>query len=311
LARLNTYIRPFTNSLSREPQQQKTEMQITSRIHALKIPFNIPTPQGAVPRFVYVYLIYGDDICLIDSGVASSGKIIFDYITKTAKRPEDISRLILTHSHPDHMGAASTIKKATGCLVAAHEKERAWIEDAELQARERPVPGFFSLVEGSVEVDRLLQEGDKLDLGGVEARVLHTPGHSPGSISLWLPEDEALLSADAVPVPGDLPIYEDFRQSEASIKRILATEGLRYLLSSWDLPRQDEQARTALENGLLYLQRIHGAVRRAAQTAPSLDPMDLCAPVLKELGIAGEMANPLVARSLQSHLLVLEQENRL
>jgi hydroxyacylglutathione hydrolase len=286
-------------------------MQITSRIHTLKIPFNIPTPQGAVPRFVYVYLIYGDELCLIDSGVANSDKIIFDYITKTAKRPEDISLLILTHSHPDHMGAASTIKKATGCLVAAHEKERAWIEDAELQARERPVPGFFSLVEGSVKVDRLLAEGDKLDLGGVEARVLNTPGHSPGSISLWLPEDGALISADAVPVPGELPIYDDFRQSEASIRRLLAIDGISFLLSSWDVPRKGEESCRALENGLLYLQRIHQAVRRAAQKAPSLDPMDLSAPVLKELGFSGDMANPLVARSLQSHLLALEQEGRL
>jgi hydroxyacylglutathione hydrolase len=286
-------------------------MQITSNIHALKIPFNIPTPHGAVPRFVYVYLIYGDELCLIDSGVASSDKIIFDYITKTAKRPEDSSLLILTHSHPDHMGSASTIKKATGCLVAAHEKERAWIEDAELQARERPVPGFFSLVEGSVKVDRLLQEGDVLDLGGVEARVLHTPGHSPGSISLWLPEDGALLSADAVPMPGELPIYDDFRQSEASIRRLLAIDRVRYLLSSWDVPREGEEARRALENGLHYLQHIHEAVRRAAQKANSRDPMNLCGPVLKELGIAGGMANPLAARSLGSHLLALEQEERL
>jgi hydroxyacylglutathione hydrolase len=286
-------------------------MQITSHIHALKIPFIVPTPQGAVPRFVYVYLVYGDEVCLIDSGVASSQNIIFDYMMKTAKRPSEISLLVLTHSHPDHMGAALSIKKATVCSVAAHEKEKAWIEDAELQARERPVPGFFSLVEGSVKVDRLLGEGDVLDLGGIEARVIHTPGHSAGSVSLWLPKEEALISADAVPVPGELPIYEDFQQSAASIRRLLAIDGIRFLLSSWDAPRQDEQAALALENGLLYLQRIHQAVLHAAIKGSSFDPLELCGPVLKELGIAGGMANPLVARSLQSHLLALEQEDRL
>lgn len=284
-------------------------MQITSHIHALKIPFIVPTPQGAVPRFVYVYLVYGDEVCLIDSGVASSQNIIFDYMMKTAKRPSEISLLVLTHSHPDHMGAAPSIKKATVCSVAAHEKEKAWIEDAELQARERPVPGFFSLVEGSVKVDRLLGEGDVLDLGGIEARVIHTPGHSAGSVSLWLPKEEALISADAVPVAGDLPIYEDFQQSAASIRRLLAIDGIRFLLSSWDVPQEGEQARLALENGLAYLQRIHQAVRRA--TTSSRDPMELCAPVMKELGIAGGMGNPLVARSLQSHLVSLQQEDLL
>jgi hydroxyacylglutathione hydrolase len=285
-------------------------MQITSHLHALKIPFVVATPQGAVPRYVYVYLVYGDEVCLIDSGVASSQKIIFDYMMKTARHPEEISLLILTHSHPDHMGAARSIKEATGCSVAAHRNEKTWIEDAELQARERPVPGFFSLVEGSVKVDRCLQEGDVFDLGGIgRLCVLHTPGHSPGSISLWLPEDEALISADAVPVPGELPIYEDFQQSAASIRRLLAIEGIRFLLSSWDVPREGEEGRTALKNGLLYLQRIHQAVRQAAEGA-SLSPMELCGPVLKELGIAGGMANPLVARSLQSHLLAIGREDR-
>jgi glyoxylase-like metal-dependent hydrolase (beta-lactamase superfamily II) len=284
-------------------------MQITSHIHGLKIPFIVPAPQGAVPRFVYVFLVYGDEVCLIDGGVASSHRIVFDYMMKTARRPEEIGLLILTHSHPDHMGAALAVKKATGCSVAAHQDEKAWIEDAELQARERPVPGFFSLVEGSVEVDRCLQDGDALDLGGIEARVIYTPGHSPGSVSLWIPEEGALITADAVPVPGDPPIYEDFRQSAASIKRLMAIDGIRFLLSSWDEPREGEQAYMALENGLLYLQRIQQAVLRAVAAGSSLDPMQLCGPVMEELGIVGGAPNPLVARSLQSHLLALEQRD--
>jgi hydroxyacylglutathione hydrolase len=287
------------------------KMQITSHLHALKIPFVVPTPQGAVPRFVYVYLVYGEEVCLIDSGVASSQKIIFDYMLRTGRRPEEISSLILTHSHPDHMGAARSIKDATGCSVAAHRNERAWIEDAELQARERPIPGFFSLVEGSVEVDRCLQEGDSLDLGGVEADVIHTPGHSSGSISLWFPKEGALISADAVPVPDELPIYEDVLQSAASIRKLLAIEGIRFLLSSWDVPREGEDARRSLEKGLLYLQRIHQAVRQAAAEGSSEETRELCGQVLKDLGMDESMANPLVARSLQSHLLAIGQKERL
>ena len=166
-------------------------MQIAKNIHALRIPFNITDPSGKmIPRFVYVYLILGEKIYLIDSGVASSEKIILDYLKKIGRSPEEISTLILTHSHPDHIGAAKAIKSITGCIVAAHTAERAWIEDVDLQERERPVPGFQTLVGGSVKVDLVLQDGDILDLGdGNRLHVLHTPGHSPGSISLWLPED--------------------------------------------------------------------------------------------------------------------------
>lgn len=65
-------------------------MQITKQIHAIKIPFQIAIGPGIkVDRFVYVYLIYGKKIYLIDTGVATSEKMIFDYIRKTGRNPED------------------------------------------------------------------------------------------------------------------------------------------------------------------------------------------------------------------------------
>jgi len=96
-------------------------MQITKHIHAIKIPFQIAIGPGKrVDRFVYIYLIYGKKIVLIDSGVATSENIIFDYIRKTGRNPEDISLIILTHSHADHIGAAHEIQRMTGCTIAAH-----------------------------------------------------------------------------------------------------------------------------------------------------------------------------------------------
>ena len=226
-------------------------MQITDRIHALKIPFQITDPSGQkVPRFVYIYLIYGQRIFLIDSGVASSEKIILDYLKSTGRKPAEISQLILTHSHPDHIGAARAIKSISGCTVAAHAAEKSWIEDVDLQERERPVPGFKTLVAGSVHVDQILQDEDVLDLDYESMQVLHTPGHSPGSISLWLPEVGALFSADAVPVPGSMPIYQDILASVRSIKRLKCVQGIKFLLSAWDEPRLDGDAYRVMDEGL-------------------------------------------------------------
>lgn len=280
-------------------------MQITEHIHALKIPFHVAAPQGKIPRFVYVYLIYGEQISLIDSGVASSEQIIFDYLKKTGRSPKDISLLILTHSHPDHIGAAQAVKKASGCKVAAHAAEKAWIEDVDLQARERPVPGFQTLVGGSVEVDCILKDGDILNLGrGLSLRVVHTPGHSRGSISFWLPEERALFSADAVPLAGDMPIYEDILESVLSIKRMKALEGIELLLASWDDPRMGERAYHVLEEGLKYLQLIHEAVIKVGGDSRDLDSMELCRWVLRELGMPETIANPLIARSFQASMAV-------
>jgi len=282
-------------------------MQVTDQIHALKVPFHVTTPQGKIPRFVYVYLIYGERICLIDSGVVSSERIIFDYIKKTGRSPEDISLLVLTHSHPDHIGAAQAVKKASGCKVATHTAERAWIEDVDVQARDRPVPGFHTLVGGSVKVDCTLQDGDVLDLGkGLSLNVVHTPGHSKGSISLWLPEERALFSADAVPISGDLPIYEDIFESAGSIKRLRRLPGIEFLLASWDDPRRGEQAYEIMDEGLRYLQRIHAAVLKIAEESRDLEPMELCRRTLKELGMPETIANPLVAGSFKASLAVRE-----
>ena len=100
-------------------------MRVTDRVHALKIPFRIQTPLGAtLERFVYSYVIFGPRICLVDSGVANSEKAIFGYIREAGRDPGEISHLVLTHSHPDHIGAARAIKAATGCTVLAHPAER-------------------------------------------------------------------------------------------------------------------------------------------------------------------------------------------
>ncbi|WP_210409227.1 hypothetical protein [Methanococcoides sp. NM1] len=67
-------------------------MQVTEHVHAIKIPFSLTSDSGIIiERFVYAYLIYGREICLVDCGVASSEKIIFDYMKKTGRDPQEIS----------------------------------------------------------------------------------------------------------------------------------------------------------------------------------------------------------------------------
>ncbi|MCX6674288.1 MAG: DUF6009 family protein [Methanothrix sp.] len=280
-------------------------MQITNHIHALRIPFQITDQSGLkIPRFVYAFLIYGEKICLIDSGVAGSEKIILDYLNATGRSPEEISTLILTHSHPDHIGAAAAMKRISGCVVAAHAAEKAWIEDVDLQAKERPVPGFHTLVGGSVQVERTLQDGDVLHLeGGLALQVLHTPGHSPGSISLWLAEDGALFSADAVPIAGDMPIYQDIRASVRSIERLAFIPEIKLLLAAWDEPREGGDAYRIMAEGRQYLKRIHSTVLRVAGANPGISLMDLCRRTLEQLGLPQIMANPLVAASFQASMI--------
>lgn len=279
-------------------------MQVSPHIHAVNIPFEIPVAPGVrVVRSVSSYIVFGDGIALVDSGVSGSEAVLFEYVRKSGGDPREISTLVLTHSHPDHLGSAKTIRDATVCEVWAHAGEKDWIEDTERQFRERPVPGFHDLVGGPVPVGRVLADGERIDLAGsVRCRVIHTPGHSAGSISLLCEEEMVLVSGDAIPLPGDMPIYDDVRDCMASIEKLRRCGDVETLLSSWEAPVLGRKAvAERMDAGLSYLRRIHEAVLKAASTGPQ-DPMELCPHVVIELGLPPAAANPLTARAFASSL---------
>ena len=119
-------------------------MKINDRVHQLRIQFNV-TPE--ITRYVYVYIIMGKEGCyLVDAGVKGCDKKIEEYIHKFGKNRENINAVLLTHSHPDHIGALRSIKETYSCCVYASRGERDWIEDTDLQYEKRPIPGYYGLV---------------------------------------------------------------------------------------------------------------------------------------------------------------------
>jgi len=279
------------------------------KIEPLRIQFSIPAPSGPLARFVSIYIISTPrSLTLIDTGVAGSEEIIFSHLQRSGRRPEEISLLILTHAHPDHIGAAKAIREATGCTIAAHGADQAWIEDTDRQNRERPVPGFYQLVGGPVAVDRILEDGDTIEMGeGLTLEVIHTPGHSPGSISLLLLPDMALFSGDAIPVPGYLPIYDDPVASLKSIERLMAIDGITSLFSSWDELKEGEEVYWAMDDGYARIQEVHEVVKGVLADHPGIDPAELTGMVGKEIGLPAELATPMVTRSLLAHVRALQK----
>jgi glyoxylase-like metal-dependent hydrolase (beta-lactamase superfamily II) len=281
-------------------------MKISDSVRSLKIPFRIPVGGGRfVERSVNAFLVAGKEACLIDAGVAGSAGPILALVREAGREPGEVSLLILTHSHPDHAGGALAIQRATGCFIAAHGAETAWIEDPDLQARERPVPGFSTLVGGAVKVDRLLDDGDRIGIGGDRhLTVIHTPGHSPGSISLFLGDEGVLFSGDAIPVKGEIPVYDDPFASLRSIEKLEMLPGVKVLLSSWDRPKTGEGIRSAMEEGKEVIRALHAAVVRAAEKEG--DPENITRRVVEDLGVPGA-ALPMITRAAEGHLLALKR----
>jgi glyoxylase-like metal-dependent hydrolase (beta-lactamase superfamily II) len=110
---------------------------------------------------------------VVDPG--GDAEIILETCRTEGLRPELI---VLTHGHMDHMAAAAALKAASGARVLIHEGDREFVEN--------PHPYWAQMVGGApaVRVDAGLEEGQELALGGLTLKVLHTPGHSPGSVCL-------------------------------------------------------------------------------------------------------------------------------
>jgi len=148
-----------------------------------------------------------------------------------------------------------------------------------------------------VMLDQLLHDGDLLELDDLTLEVLHTPGHSSGSISLHLPHDRVLICGDAVPMPGDLPIFTNWQASVDSLERLRQIVGVEHLLSAWDLPRSGPDIARTLDNARAWLLRIKDAVEEEVQLVQPRDPLALCQGVVKRLGLPAVAVNPIVARS--------------
>jgi hydroxyacylglutathione hydrolase len=145
------------------------------------------------------YIIARYRLIVIDTGIPGSGKTILSYIRNTLHRdPAEITTIVLTHFHTDHVGGVKALKQAApGLKIAIHEADAGYV------AGTIPLPrypglrgllvGLFSRMRPSVfPPDILLKEGDRIE--GLAC--IHLPGHTPGSIGLLDEESRTLFAGD-------------------------------------------------------------------------------------------------------------------
>lgn len=160
---------------------------------------------------VNVYLLELEDGCaLIDSGFRNGADKILGAIATIGKQPEDVRHIVLTHGHPDHIGSAAALKRATGARVYAHPIDAPIIEAGTGFRPAKPIPGwrnallFALLLKPSLKrpieptkVDHFLEHGASLPFAP-DVTVIHTPGHDAGQVSLfWRRHGGVLFTADA------------------------------------------------------------------------------------------------------------------
>jgi glyoxylase-like metal-dependent hydrolase (beta-lactamase superfamily II) len=168
-------------------------MEITPGVHSIRAGTD-PFMGFFAPN---VYLVIGREGALIDSGYGDEGSVgsAMDYMK--GLEGFTLSHIVITHAHPDHIGGASRLREETGAKVILHSAEDA-----------------------TIAVDKVVEEGDTID--GLQ--VIHTPGHSPGHICLYVKEGGILFSGDHVLGVGTTamrPPHGDMAQYIESLRKLL------------------------------------------------------------------------------------------
>jgi glyoxylase-like metal-dependent hydrolase (beta-lactamase superfamily II) len=155
--------------------------------------------------YVNGFMLRDDDgqVTLIDTGIASSGKKIIAALRSIGSDPSDVTRLMLTHCHPDHAGGASYVSRETGRPVDVHADDAEYVRSGtqpDVDPTSRIGKLFRKLPEPKLDqipVGEELSDGQVVPFAG-GIRVIHTPGHSPGHASYLHEDSGTLITGDAI-----------------------------------------------------------------------------------------------------------------
>jgi len=136
--------------------------------------------------------IFGDEQSR-DAIVVDPGDEIASILAILAKHQLRVKAIIITHAHIDHIGGAQKLKAATGAPVYMNARDQELYDQMDMQAGWLGVP-----TPDRTEIDVAAREGDSVKLGSAEFHVLDTPGHTQGSISLWIPSEDKLIAGDTL-----------------------------------------------------------------------------------------------------------------
>jgi glyoxylase-like metal-dependent hydrolase (beta-lactamase superfamily II) len=174
------------------------------------VPCRLNGPRGIVKSFL---LHDNDSVVLVDAGFTDAdGALIQQALTRIGRSPADLSLCLVTHHHLDHVGGLKQLLSVADFPVLSHERE---------------AEAIFKTC--GVRVARTVTDGERLSEGG-GVRIIHMPGHTPGSIAIFHEPSQSLMTGDAIFSAGEWlivsPAYlcEDPQQARASVQRLIGLQ---------------------------------------------------------------------------------------
>jgi glyoxylase-like metal-dependent hydrolase (beta-lactamase superfamily II) len=169
----------------------------------------------------FSYLIdFGNERVLIDAGTGGDATQLLANVTEAAPALSPLTLLILTHNHIDHAGGASDVRAKTGAKIAIHDGDASALETGD---PERTAASWYGTKLEPMRIDVTLKgHGEPFRNGGGALAWFHTPGHTPGSISVLLERDgKKILFGQDIHGPFSPQFGSDVSKWRASMQRLL------------------------------------------------------------------------------------------
>jgi len=136
--------------------------------------------------------IIGDET-MRDAMVIDPGDDIADVLAIIQKHKLQVRQIVITHAHIDHVGGAMKLRQATGAPILMNQNDYALVKMLDVQA------AWLGMKSpGQVEIDRSVGDADKVEAGPLIANVIHTPGHTEGSVCLYFAPQKKLIAGDTL-----------------------------------------------------------------------------------------------------------------
>jgi glyoxylase-like metal-dependent hydrolase (beta-lactamase superfamily II) len=201
---------------------------------------------------VNVFLLESDDgLALIDTGYPNSADRILSGVAELGRQPGDIRHIIVTHSHPDHIGSLAALQWATGARTYIHALDGPIARAGTGFRPITPSPGLVPFVMHRMfmrnppvlepaQIDQEVADGDVLPIaGGLKA--IHTPGHSAGHLAFLWPRGRLLIAGDACATMFGLNLSIGYEDHQAGHRSLALLSGLDFEIACFGHGRTIQQ----------------------------------------------------------------------
>lgn len=241
---------------------------------------------------LHVYLVKGEQgAVFIDSGTRSMFSLLQQCMDEAGVLPHQLSHVLHTHAHHDHIGSNAQLKAFTACQLMGLERYQSWHSDFEhhYEAFARPFPHIFAdtpelreevlgILDAPVPLDGFVEEGMVIDLGGARLEAFAFSGHMKEEMGWFEHHSRTMVFGDVITLMEapfihghvDVPGY---RSSLDKIERLLDEQGVERVLFAHFPPQDPPGCRQLIRQARTYIDRVENTVLEvlAAQTERSLE----------------------------------------